>query len=235
MRNRKKNPGEVVGIVGDIHAPYTLDGYLEFCQATFERHEVNRVIFAGDVIDHHALSFHDSEPSLKGAMGERLEAQEVLAPWYRAFPKVEITEGNHDIIPKRWLKKLGMESHVYLRTNAEIYGYPPGWTEVEHVFSNGVLYHHGMTAVADFGYAKDARARMCNTVTGHAHSNFGVGYTANDTKMVWGMGVGCGVDRRSMAFAYGKHFPKKPIIGCGVVLDDGKLPVCFPMDLGSRP
>ena len=232
---RKRNPGEVVGIVGDIHAPYTLPGYLEFCQETFERHEVNRVILAGDVIDNHALSFHDSEPILKGARGEMLHAQEVLEPWFRAFDEVEITEGNHDIIPARQIKKLGMDPGVYLRSNAEIYGYPPGWKEVEYVFSNGVLYHHGYTATPDFGYAKDARTRMCNTVTGHAHGNFGVGYTANDTKLVWGMGVGCGIDRRSMAFAYGKHFKKKPIIGCGVVLDDGMLPVCFPMNLGKRP
>jgi len=35
---------------------------------------------------------------------------------------------------------------------------------------------------------------------------------------VWGMAVGCGIDNKSMAFAYGKHFLKKPILGCGVVI-----------------
>lgn len=235
MRMRKKNPGEVVGIIGDTHLPYTNGRYLEFCFETFEANGVNRVIHIGDLIDHHALSFHDSEPTLKGARGERLDARKALAPWIEAFPEMEIVEGNHDRIPARQLKAIGMDPDVYLRSNADVYGYPEGWTEHEHIFSNGVLYHHGETCLPDFGYGKDARTRMCNTVSGHAHGNFGVAYTANSTRLVWGMGVGCGVDRRSMAFAYGKHFKKKPILGCGVVMDDGKLPVCFPMDLGRRP
>jgi len=37
-----------------------------------------------------------------------------------------------------------------------------------------------------------------------------------------------------MAFAYGKHFPKKPTIGCGVVLDEGRTGIFIPMDLGSK-
>ena len=49
---------------------------------------------------------------------------------------------------------------------------------------------------------------------------------------MWGLAVGCGVDQRSMAFAYGKHFAKKPVIGCGVVIDG--VPHAVPMDLGSK-
>lgn len=232
---RKRNPGEVVGVIGDTHLPYVLPGYLEFCAQTFEEQGVTRVIHIGDLIDHHALSFHDSEPCLKGVNGERVAVRDALAPWFAAFPELEIVGGNHDAIPKRQIKKLGMDPDVYLRSNAEIYGFPKGWKEVEYVFSNGVLYHHGETCVSDFGYGKDARTRMCNTVSGHAHGNFGVAFTANDTRLVWGLGAGCGIDRRSMAFAYGKHFKKKPIIGCAVILDDGRLPVCFPMNLGKRP
>ena len=33
--------------------------------------------------------------------------------------------------------------------------------------------------------------------------------------------IGCGIDRRSYAAAYGKHF-KKPQLNCGVVLDNGR-------------
>jgi hypothetical protein len=42
--------------------------------------------------------------------------------------------------------------------------------------------------------------------------------------------VGCGIDVKSYAFAYGKHF-KKPIIGAAVVLNNGKLPIIELMDL----
>lgn len=232
---KKRNPGEVVGIIGDTHIPYTRRGYLKFCRRIFDEQGVTRVIHIGDLIDHHALSFHESEPMLKGARGERVAVARALEPWFEVFPDLEIIHGNHDRIPARQLKSLGMDPDVYLRPAGEVYGWPPGWIEREYVFSNGVHYHHGETAVADFGYGKDARSRMCNTVSGHAHGNFGVAYTANDHRLVWGMGVGCGIDSSSMAFAYGKHFKRKPIVGCGVVLNDGNLPVCFPMDLGSRP
>ena len=57
------------------------------------------------------------------------------------------------------------------------------------------------------------------TVSGHNHSNAGISATATDQELVWGMGVGCGVDHKHMAFAYGKHFANKPIIACGVVVD----------------
>ena len=33
------------------------------------------------------------------------------------------------------------------------------------------------------------------------------------------MDVSCLIDRRAWQFTYGKHAKKKPILGCGVVLD----------------
>jgi hypothetical protein len=47
---------------------------------------------------------------------------------------------------------------------------------------------------------------------------------------VFGMQVGCGIDHESYAMAYAKY-GKKPAIGCGVVLNNGKLPVNLLMEL----
>ena len=234
-RYKKVNPGEVVGVIGDTHMPYEKKGYLAFCQATFQSQGVTRVIHIGDLIDHHALSFHDSEPALRGATGEYRDALDSLEPWYEAFPNLEIVRGNHDKIPARQMTKAGLDPDRYMRPLAEVYAFPKGWVEVENVFSNGVLYHHGETAVGVGGFRKDSRDRMCNTVTGHAHGNFGVSYTATDHRLVFGCAVGCGIDVRSMAFAYGKNFKLKPIVGCAVILEDGTLPVMFPMPLGHKP
>jgi hypothetical protein len=33
------------------------------------------------------------------------------------------------------------------------------------------------------------------------------------------MNVGCGVDRKSLAMKYGEDYIRKPVIGCGVVVD----------------
>ena len=45
------------------------------------------------------------------------------------------------------------------------------------------------------------------------------------------MNVGCGIDRTAYAFEYGKAMTKKPIIGSGLVLDNGRLPIIELIDL----
>lgn len=221
-----------VGIIGDTHEPYCLEGYLEFCRDTFEEWECERIVHIGDLIDHHALSFHDSEPLLKGAYGELIDAREKLRPWYEAFPKLTMCNGNHDLIPARQLKKIGMDADVWMRPLKEIYEMPKGWDIVDTVTIDRVLYHHGYTANGANGFRNDAIKRMCRTVSGHAHGNGGVSATSSEHRLVWGMAVGCGVDIKSMAMAYGKHFLQKPIISCGIVLD-GKTPVVEFMDMGE--
>jgi len=227
-------PEEVVGIIGDTHLPYEHPEYLDFCKSTFKSNGVTKVIHIGDLIDNHDLSFHDSEPALLGATGERLMVQDKLGPWFDAFNELTLISGNHDLMANRKAIKAGIDPTVYMRPLPEVYGFPKGWKLTDKIMLNGVLYHHGETATGVNGFRNDAKDRMINTVTGHVHSNFGVSYTATEHRLVYGMAVGCGVDVKSMAFIYGKNFKKKPILGCGVVKKNGKLPLCFPMDLGEK-
>mgnify|MGYP006094036313 CR=1 FL=1 len=221
-----------VGVVGDCHIPYCLDGYMEFCQETFESWNCDTFVHIGDLVDHHALSFHDSEPMLKAANGELEDAREHLQAWYEAFPNLKICNGNHDLIPARQLKRMGIDSEVWMRPLEEVYDMPAGWELVDTVTIDGVLYHHGYTANGVNGFRNDSIKRMCRTVTGHAHGNAGISATASEHRLVWGMAVGCGVDNTSMAMVYGKHFLQKPIIACGVVIDGA--PYVEYMDLGEQ-
>lgn len=221
-----------VGIIGDTHLPYELDGYLEFCQDTFASWGVDTVIHIGDMFDNHSLSFHDSEPLLHNVHGEYESALDRAQEWYDAFPEATLIMGNHDRIPARQLRKLGMEPSIWMRPMEELFDMPDGWTIADSVDIDGVHYHHGETAMGINGFRKDAESRMRPSVSGHNHSNLGVSYTATDQELVWGMAVGCGVDHRHMAFAYGKFFLKKPVVGCGVVIDG--VPYAEPMDLGKK-
>lgn len=220
-----------VGIIGDTHIPYEHPKYLSFCKRIFKQHKVNRVIHIGDIVDHHALSFHESEPMLKGANGELLDARQRLRPWYTAFPKLDLMLGNHDRIPARQLKKIGIDAEVWMRPLNDVYHFPKGWCTHDEIKIDSVLYHHGETSMGVNGFRNDAKHRMCNTVSGHNHSNAGISATASQHRLVWGMAVGCGVDVKSMAFVYGKHFKNKPIIACGTVIN-GKPQVHF-MDMGE--
>lgn len=221
-----------VGIIGDTHIPFEHPDYLAFCKRTFKKHRCNKIIHIGDLIDHHALSFHDSEPTLKGAHGELMDARQKLKPWFKAFPKLTITHGNHDRIPKRQLNKIGIDAETWMRPLEEVYEFPKGWKMVESIMIDGILYHHGETAMGVNGFRNDARDRMVSTVTGHNHSNAGISATACDHRLVWGLAVGCGVDAKSLAFVYGKNFKLKPIIACGTVIN-GKPDIHF-MNLGEK-
>jgi len=225
-----KLSGRRVGIIGDTHLPYELDGYLDFCQETFDRHGVDTVIHIGDFVDNHSLSFHDSEPMLHNVIGEHESAFERAQGWYEAFPDATLIMGNHDRIPARQMAKLGMAPSIYMKPIEELLGMP--WDVVDYIEIDNVLYHHGETAGGVNGFRKDCEQRMRCTVSGHNHSNAGISATATDQELVWGLAVGCGVNQKHMAFAYGKNFAKKPIISCGVVIE-GEPHIEY-MNLGSK-
>jgi hypothetical protein len=97
-------------VIGDLHEPFCLDGYLDFCKDTYRKYNCNQVVFIGDVIDSHYSSFHETDPDGMGG-GQELElAIKRLARWVEAFPVADVTIGNHDrIISKqsllRWYSK----------------------------------------------------------------------------------------------------------------------------------
>ena len=73
-------------VIGDIHAPFTLDGYLEFCEDMYARYNCNQVIFIGDIIDNHYASFHATDPDGMGGGDELDVAIEHVKLWSESFP-----------------------------------------------------------------------------------------------------------------------------------------------------
>jgi predicted phosphodiesterase len=197
-------------VIGDIHAPFVLDGYLEFCKDMYARHNCNQVIFIGDIIDNHYSSYHETDPDGMGG-GEELDAAiQVVAEWSKAFPKADVIIGNHDrmimrkafssAIPKQWIK----EYNDVLGTN---------WNWVERIVYDDVQYVHGEGGTA----RTKAKADMMSTVQGHIHTQAYCEWMVGRNFRVFGMQVGCGVDSNAYASAYARHF-KKQAIGCGVVI-----------------
>ena len=54
---------------------------------------------------------------------------------------------------------------------------------------------------------------------GHYHSESHLDFHVTPYERMFALQVGCGVDIKSYAMAYGKHFAK-PVIGCAVIVDD---------------
>lgn len=222
FKNITKKESRVL-VIGDLHEPFCLDGYLDFCLETYYKYNCNRVLFIGDVIDQHYSSYHETDPDGMGGGQELDLAIKKIKRWYDVFPKADITIGNHDriimrkafssAIPKKWLK----EYKDVLET--------PNWNFVDRVVIDGVQYVHGEGGTA----RTKCRADMMSTVQGHLHSQcYSETYVGQNFK-IFGMQVGCGIDHDSYAMAYAKR-GKKPAIGCGVVIG-GHTAINVLMDL----
>jgi len=50
-------------VVGDLHCPFELDGYFEFCLQQYDNFNCNHVVFIGDILDNHYSSYHETDPN----------------------------------------------------------------------------------------------------------------------------------------------------------------------------
>ena len=197
-------------VIGDIHAPFELDGYFEFCKETYANYNCNQVIFIGDIIDNHYSSFHSTDPDGLGDATELEYAIEDIQKWSKEFPVADVLIGNHDriimrkafdsAIPKQWIKSY----NDVLGTN---------WNWTERVVYNNIQFCHGEGGTA----RTKAKNDMQSTVQGHIHTQAYTEWMVGRNFRIFGMQVGCGVDGDSYAAAYAKNF-KKQAIGCGVII-----------------
>jgi len=211
-------------VIGDLHEPFCLPDYLAFCREQQEKFNCGTVIFIGDIIDNSYSSYHESCPDGYSAGEELDRAIDKIADWYNVFPVATVLIGNHDRIVHRKATTSGV-SKRWVRDFHEVLN-TPNWKFVEEVVIHGVCYNHG-----EGGTARNRmKVEHQSQVQGHLHSQAYVEYSVGPNLKIFGMQVGCGIDRKSYAMAYGKNY-KKPIISCAVVLNKGTLPIVLPMDL----
>jgi predicted phosphodiesterase len=182
-------------------------------------------------VDNHALSFHyDIDPNGYSPKHEIEQARKDLRRWFKSFPKVFLCLGNHDSRVDLKGRHVGLPDDVF-RPFREIWKLPDNWKDSFNWEIDGVIYQHGTGYGGDTAHIKAAYNNRQSTVIGHTHSTGAVNYMANEKDCIFGMNVGCGIDRKTYAFEYGRDFKKKPIIGCGVVTDNGRFAQFFPMEL----
>jgi len=219
----------VIGIIGDSHMPFVHPGYLSFCQDTFRKFRVEQVIHIGDVVDAHALSFHDHDPNGMSAEEEANVAFVMVQEWHRTFPNAKVCIGNHCARQFRTAQKAGIPDR-YVKQYAEVWQTSRWDWALEHTLE-GVLYEHGTGSSGKDAAFNRAVAQRCSVVIGHIHSYAGIKYHANPFSRIFGLNVGCGIDIGAYAFDYGKMFPIRPILGCGIVID-GDQGMFIPMPIG---
>ena len=213
-------------VIGDLHCPFDLDSYLDWCIEIKENYNCNQTIFIGDIIDNHYSSYHETSADGMGGADELEFAIERIARWYKAFNDkgTKIIIGNHDrmimrkaqtsAIPSKWIKSYKEVLNV------------PNWDFVERFEQDGVQYIHGEGGTA----RTKCRADMMNTVQGHLHTQCYTEHYVGKKYRVFGTQTGCGIDFTSYAMAYAKY-GKKPAIGAAVIANNGTLPINLLMPL----
>lgn len=219
-------------VIGDTHFPAVHPGYLSFCQDVAERHRCNKFVHIGDVVDLHAVSRFHALPEAPGAEDEHDQALGVIEKWRKAFPKLTITEGNHDIRAYRQAREVNIPGRFLKGYNA-LYD-TPKWEWVTESVIDGVYYFHG-TGVSGLHPAYNTMQKMLmSTVMGHVHAAGGLKWRANPEKRLFGMDTGCGVDDKHLAFKYGEHLKVRSILSAGIVLDGMPWHVIMPCSDGEK-
>lgn len=215
-----------------MHQPYSHPDTLVFLRMIKRKFRPDRVICLGDEVDHHALSYHESDPDLDSAGPELERAIAKLRPLYKLFPRVDVLESNHGSLVYRKAMTAGIPRRA-LKDYREILGAPKGWRwhfDLRIRMSNGqwLYLHHGKSGQQG---ALSKREASCSA-QGHFHSKFHATFWRNSTGLYWDVHAGCLVDHDSLAFAYGKNTMEKGIVGCVMVIDG--YPRHIPMVLNKK-
>lgn len=220
-------------VIPDQHAPYQHPDSLAFLREVAKQFRPSLVVNLGDELDYHAMSFHDSDPNLESAGTELERAKLFTRELLSEFPHMLVCHSNHGSMVYRRAKAHGIPVQM-LRKYRDVV-LPDlkneGWSwafswRVQTPLGPVMFKHQSNNILAD------AAHNNCNLVVGHNHGNFSVEYSASSAHLYYGAYAGCLIDKDAMAFAYGKHSLRKPVVGCLVILNG--RPVLVPMVLDTN-
>lgn len=220
--------------VSDLHFPYHHPDTIPFLESLVECYQPDRIVLLGDEIDGHAMSYHESDPDLDAAGPEFDKALSCMEDLYEIFDdvQVDVIDSNHGALAKRKAKTAGIPQK-FLKEPEELYDAPDNWTWHQDLI---VKMSNGQRCLFTHGKSKDVMRVVSHwalcVVQGHFHTEARVAYMSNPEELLFGMNVGCSIDRKNPAFAYDSNNIKRPIIAHGWI-EDG-IPVILPMPLDKN-
>ena len=221
-------------LLGCMHVPYEHPDTLAFLTAIKEKYKPSRIIHLGDEVDNHSVSYHESNPDLDSAGVELSKVKKRLQPYFKLFPRMDIMDSNHGSLVHRKMFSAGLPKE-YLRSLGEVYGAPKGWAwsqdlTIQLPDGNKLYCCHQMNN----DVLKAVMLRGVCIAQAHHHSTADVRFVSNPDHLLWGITVGCLIDRKAMAFAYNKIQLKRPIISVGLVLDGVPMILYMKLDKSGR-
>jgi len=237
--------------VSDLHAPYHHPDALPFLAALHKKYQFGRIVCLGDELDWHGLSYHDKDPDLHSAGEELKKARGILIELNRIFPLMDIIESNHGSLAFRKATTCGFPKHTMTSYADTIFGERDKWGNLFRRNALGVGWIWHKRLVIDLGNGhkvlivhgdgtsanslRNTKEAGMSFVSGHWHSTFEIQYHSTSEFLHFGMIAGCLIDPDSPAFAYGaKRVFKRPIIGCGAIINGQPKLLPMPLKRGGR-
>jgi hypothetical protein len=219
-------------VISDQHFPFNHPDIIAFLAAIASKYRPDKIVNIGDEVDLNSLSFHEKDPDLMSPSDELQTAINRLQSLYKLFPDMDLVESNHGSLAYRRARFAGLPKRLIKDYN-EILQAPKGWKWHHDLVlktsdGNPVYFCHGKSA----DVLKMSQAMGMSCVQGHFHEKFEIRYWGNKLGLYWGMTVGCLIDNDALAFSYNKLNLKRPLIGCGLILDGH--PKLMPMVLDKN-
>ena len=218
-------------VIGDIHEPATHPAYRAFVEDLYDYWSCDTVVFIGDIVDHHCISFWKKDVDADGVTREAEFAYAGIAKWYKAFPKAKVMIGNHDERVLRLAASVNIPAR-FIKDYSKVWN-TPKWKWLRAATIDGVHYFHGTGLSGKMPALNAAKEGMVSTVIGHCHSVAGIKWACAPDRRVFGMDTGCGVDISHPAMSYGRNLIRKPILSAGVVIDGIPYHEIMPMAKGE--
>lgn len=225
-------------IIGDTQIPFEHPQYADFCKAVADKYKVKRVVHIGDILDCYNWSSYDKNPEAPSPSQEIRMVHKCFKRWGELFPRVDAIVGNHDNRVRTKLKNAGFPewSHPFESVLRGVYKVPPRWKlhkELTIVTSMGkVTFMHGDERGGSRVAGKTAQLFGSSIVRGHMHSKSYVHYHSLREALIYDMVVGCGINKKAIAFEYTNKDLLRPILSAGVIVDG--IPHIIPMLMNKR-
>lgn len=224
-------------VIPDLQLPFEAIDALPFALRVQKEYKIPKenILCVGDETDHYFGSMYKKSLNQNlSALDELKITKKKLKEWYRAFPICRLAISNHGL---RWAKK-AFEAEIpeiMLRPYQELIEAPAGWKWAMEWRINS---RHPFRMIHGMGYSGANGARNAavdaktSTIIGHLHAHAGIFHiqTQGMEHPIWAMNTGCLIDVESFAFEYGKYCRNQPILGIGVVVDEGKTPIFVPFE-----
>lgn len=203
--------------ISDIHLPHGHPDALPFCQAVQKKYKLEEIVFIGDIVDLHALSYHEKDPQLSGPDQELEAAKKVILPWIRAFPKARVCIGNHDSLIDRKAFTHGIPAQAIVSISRLLGTKSWDWKQ-EHIMPCGnhhVVFRHSWGPNIEMAMMRNGNS----VVAGHWHSKSSIVYAQTSFRRMFGMQLGCLIDLEHSAFNYNKRDIRRPLLNVGKIVD----------------